>query len=134
MMPVNHRQLVQNTIESVNHGRKSKIDGSIDFVIDGSRSKGRPSKIRPFDLPMPLEDSEEVLFSEATMKAVGKAIRKARQDRILTMKMVFESAGLDRTYYGLLELGKVSVSVVNLAKIARTLGMSLNQLMSTIEA
>lgn len=133
-MPVNHRQLVQNTIESVNRSRQSKIDSQIVLSIDEVLTKGRPPKRRPFDLPMPLEDNEERQFSQLTLTAVGKAIRKARQEQTLTMKMVYESAGLDRTYYGLLELGKVSVSVVNLAKIARTLGMSLNRLMSSIEA
>lgn len=143
-----NRQLVQSGVNLPVNRRKIEkkpaIDDLIEVEIDESEferpkrkkgwgHRGRPVKEAPFSLPEPLEDMDDENFTQRTNKAIGSTIRKIRLEKGLTLKMVYESAGLNRNYYGLLELGRVTVSVVNLAKIARAMRTTLKGLVEKIE-
>lgn len=120
------------------------IDGTIENEIDESEIerpkrkknksvRGRPVKEAPFSLPEPLDEADEERLVNSANKSIGQAIRLVRTEKGLTLKMVYESAGLDRAYYGNLELGKTGVSIANLAKIARAMRTTLKGLVEKIE-
>jgi transcriptional regulator with XRE-family HTH domain len=56
-----------------------------------------------------------------TRKAFGKRLRKIRKEHGLSQEKLGELAGLHRTYIGAIERGEESVSVDNVAKIAKAL-------------
>ena len=58
-------------------------------------------------------------------RRVGLRMRELRQDRGLTQEAVANSIGLSRNYYVDVENGRRNVSIVNLERIAKGLGVSL---------
>jgi transcriptional regulator with XRE-family HTH domain len=59
--------------------------------------------------------------SKKVLKAVGARIRKVREGRGITQEQTARLAGIDRSYYGLVERGRINVSAVYLLKIAAML-------------
>ncbi|HLZ80458.1 MAG TPA: helix-turn-helix transcriptional regulator [Ktedonobacteraceae bacterium] len=55
----------------------------------------------------------------------GRAIRKRRNELGLSQEELADLAGLHRTYIGDVERGKRNVSLVNIDKLAKTLGISI---------
>lgn len=92
--------------------------------------RGRIAKDAPYPLPEPMEDVALIAFQSETYSAIGKAIRAARLKRGLTMKMVYEATGIERTFYARLELGEVNVSLLFLRKIATVMRMTVHELMA----
>lgn len=58
---------------------------------------------------------------------IGKRIAELRKDKGLTQEQLAEKVGLDRTYIGYLEKGNRSPSVETANKIARALGVKINE-------
>ena len=56
---------------------------------------------------------------------IGKRIRELRGLKKISQEKLAELADLDRTYVSSVERGKRNVSIVNLEKIAKALGCSL---------
>lgn len=65
---------------------------------------------------------------------VGKRIRELREKTGLSQEKFALSISMDRTYYSSVEMGKRNVSLKNLEKIANGLGVSLEELFSTIHS
>lgn len=59
---------------------------------------------------------------------VGKRIREVREKVDMSQKDLAYSADLDRSYIASVESGRRNISIVNLEKIANSLGVSLSEL------
>jgi len=60
--------------------------------------------------------------------ALGKQIRKLREQSGLSQEGFASEAGLDRAYYGGVERGERNISSINLIHIAGTLGVEVGDL------
>jgi transcriptional regulator with XRE-family HTH domain len=65
--------------------------------------------------------------------AFGKAVRRFRADAGVSQESLAGRAGLNRTYLGDVERGERNVSVVNMHKIAKALGIKLSALIVEME-
>ena len=63
---------------------------------------------------------------------VGKQIREIREKVEMSQKDLAYSADLDRSYIASVESGQRNISIVNLEKIANSLGVSLSELFKGI--
>lgn len=63
----------------------------------------------------------------------GDRLRQLRQARHLSQEQLADAAGLDRSYVGGVERGTRNISLVNIGKIARALGVSLSELLRNVE-
>ncbi len=64
--------------------------------------------------------------------AFGLALRRTREGQGISQERLAELAGLHRTYVGGIERGERNVSLVNIGRLARALGLSLEQLMAEV--
>jgi transcriptional regulator with XRE-family HTH domain len=64
---------------------------------------------------------------------LGKAVRKKRHSLGLSQEGLAERAELHWTYVGGIERGERNVSLLNLVKIARALGLTPSRLLSGIQ-
>lgn len=63
------------------------------------------------------------------LKKFGKRVIELRLQKGITSQMAFANkAGLDRTYIGGVERGERNIALINLEKIAKALGVSLEEL------
>lgn len=60
-------------------------------------------------------------------KQVGLRIRQIRKDRKLSQEKAAFNAGIDRTYWTSVELGRRNVSIINLEKICISFSISLEE-------
>lgn len=58
-------------------------------------------------------------------KQVGLRIRQIRNDKKLSQEKAAFNAGIDRTYWASVELGRRNISIINLEKICISFGISL---------
>ncbi len=65
---------------------------------------------------------------EATKKTFGEAVRRRRQELGISQEELAERADLHRTYIGDVERGSRNVSLINIAKIAAALEISIPDL------
>lgn len=63
-----------------------------------------------------------------TCRRLGKRVRVLRAARGWTQENLAEAAGVHRNYIGGIERGEINMSVVNLEKIARGLGVNVGVL------
>lgn len=63
----------------------------------------------------------------------GLAIRKRRQELNISQEELAERAALHRTYVGDIERGKRNVSLLNIAKLAKALNLSIADLFATYD-
>ena len=63
---------------------------------------------------------------------VGKRIREIREKVEMSQKDLAYSSDLDRSYIASVESGQRNISIVNLEKIANSLGVSLSELFKEI--
>lgn len=57
-------------------------------------------------------------------KHFGTRVREARKQRELSQEALALACGLDRTYIGGVERGERNISLINIFKISRALGVS----------
>ena len=65
------------------------------------------------------------------LKLIGDNIRKARQKKGWSQEEFAFNCGLHRTYVGAVERGKRNITILNLRKIAITLGVKIYDLVQT---
>lgn len=65
--------------------------------------------------------------------AFGKACKLHREKLNISQEKFALSIGMDRTYYSSVESGKRNISIQNIYKIADGLGISIEELMKTVE-
>ena len=62
-------------------------------------------------------------------KQLGKKVKLARAKADFTQEKLAEKAGLHRTYIAGIETGRRNISIKNLEKIAKALGIKTNDLL-----
>ena|SRR5882724_3143896 len=62
----------------------------------------------------------------------GKAVRRRRHSLGVSQEEFAAMCGLDRTYVGGIERGERNVSLVNIERIAKTLRLSLSELLRRV--
>ncbi len=62
----------------------------------------------------------------------GRALRRIRETQSISQEEAAHRCGLHRTYYSGVERGVRNVSVVNIEKIAKGLGVSLSALFKRV--
>ena len=62
--------------------------------------------------------------------ALGLAIKELRLELDLSQEALAFEAGIDRSYIGGIERGEHNLALINLIKIAQTLGITLSELLS----
>lgn len=60
----------------------------------------------------------------------GKKVREERLKLSLSQEALAEKAGVHRTYIGMIERAEKNITLENIEKIAKALGMSLKDLFS----
>ena len=63
----------------------------------------------------------------------GQIVRELRLSKNISQETLADLCGLHRTYISDVELGKRNVSLENIEKIAKALGVSLKKLFESIE-
>jgi transcriptional regulator with XRE-family HTH domain len=66
-------------------------------------------------------------------KTFGETIRKARKEKGISQEELAELCNLHRTYVGSVERGERNISLQNIVKIARALGLTAAELLRDIE-
>lgn len=77
-----------------------------------------------------LNSSVKFLFclSKTLRTRFGKRVRDLRKQKGWSQEELADKVGLHRTYIGTIERGEQNVSIDNIEKVAKTLGVSLEQL------
>jgi transcriptional regulator with XRE-family HTH domain len=60
----------------------------------------------------------------------GKKVRNERQKLRLSQEKLAELADVHRTYIGMIERAEKNITLINIEKIAKALGIPLSQLMN----
>ena len=76
-----------------------------------------------------MQDQQEL----ALQRALGERIRELRKKAGFSQEGFADAAGVHRTYMGTLERGEANVSLGNLHKISKALGITLSELLRTVE-
>lgn len=63
---------------------------------------------------------------------LGNRVRRLRTEKGWSQEKLAEKCGLHRTYLGSIERGERNVSLANLSRIARSLGVTLEELFKTV--
>jgi transcriptional regulator with XRE-family HTH domain len=63
------------------------------------------------------------------LKTLGRNVKRIRQDRAWSQEELAAKAGVHRTYIGGIESVGRNVSVINLVRIAKALGVSVDDLL-----
>lgn len=69
--------------------------------------------------------------SEGRLRMLGAAIRAERLERGLSQETLADASGIDRSHMGKIERGERNVSVLNVARVAEALGVSMASLMAS---
>jgi transcriptional regulator with XRE-family HTH domain len=67
-------------------------------------------------------------MSKTLRNKFGKRIRELRKQKDWSQEELADKVGLHRTYIGTIERGEQNVSIDNIEKLAKTLGISLERL------
>lgn len=62
------------------------------------------------------------------LKQFGDALRAERENAGLSQEALADAATLDRTYVGSVERGERNISILNIVKLAKALGVAASQL------
>lgn len=75
---------------------------------------------------------ERTDIDEAALKVFGSNIRTRRATQGLSQEQLAEVSGLDRTYVGGAERGERNLSLLNIIRIARALGVTPRDLLEGV--
>jgi transcriptional regulator with XRE-family HTH domain len=64
---------------------------------------------------------------------LGRAVRRLRADKGYSQEGFADQIGVHRTYMGAVERGEVNISLANIERLARGLGLSVSQLLREAE-
>lgn len=69
---------------------------------------------------MPKTKSVVILF--------GESVRELRKEKEISQEELADRAGVHRTYIGMIERGEKNITIVNIQKIAKALGVGIREL------
>jgi len=85
-------------------------------------------------MPIPYTLVKEVwTMDNDILKLVGKRIRSLRKEREMSQELLGEKGGFHYSYIGQIERGEKNISLLNLAKVASALEVSLSQLFTYVD-
>ena len=64
----------------------------------------------------------------------GQKLREIRRKKGISQEKLADLAGLHRTYVSLVERGECNISLLNIERLARALGVALKELMPVLVA
>jgi transcriptional regulator with XRE-family HTH domain len=73
-------------------------------------------------------------MTENILLKLGSNIKKIRQELGLSQEELADLTKLHRTYIGGVERGERNIGIINLAKIANSLGVPLTKLLNKIDS
>lgn len=76
----------------------------------------------------PRDENENRKLRKEFTKQLSERLKETRKSKKMTQQELAEKAGLHLTYVGHLELGKYHPTVFVMWKIAKALGVSMNEL------
>ncbi len=68
-----------------------------------------------------------------TLSSFGKVLRKVRNEKGWSQEELAERAKVHRTYIGMLERGEKNITLLNLRKISKALGVNASELVKKTE-
>jgi transcriptional regulator with XRE-family HTH domain len=71
-------------------------------------------------------------LDDTILARFGSRVRKIRVSQGLSQEQLADRAGLHRTYIGMVERAEKNLSLNNIEKIAKALGVSVSELMESI--
>ena len=71
---------------------------------------------------------------DSILAALGQSVRRWREERTLTQEKLAEKSGLDPTYISGIERGLRNPGTRNVARLAKTLGLTTAQLCVGVDA
>ena len=71
--------------------------------------------------------------TDGRLLKLGAAIRAARLEQGISQEALADAAGIDRSHMGKIERGERNVSVLNIARVATALNLSVAALMTSAE-
>ena len=78
--------------------------------------------------------SEEATQPVKTVaQELGQRIRKARNEKDLTIQALADMVGIEYTQMSRIELGKINTSVLQVCRISRALDISMSSLLKDLE-
>lgn len=69
------------------------------------------------------------MISEPILQIFGTNVQKFRKERNLSQEKLAEFAGLHRTYIGMIERAEKNITLCNMEKIAKALGVNICDLL-----
>lgn len=78
----------------------------------------------------PKDENENRKLRKEFTKLLSERLKEVRKSKKMTQQELAEKAGLHLTYVGHLELGKYHPTVYVMWKVAKALGVSINDLIS----
>lgn len=58
----------------------------------------------------------------------GERVRELRKEKEISQEELADRAGVHRTYVGMIERGEKNITIVNIQKIAKALGVGIREL------
>jgi transcriptional regulator with XRE-family HTH domain len=68
-------------------------------------------------------------MKEPILIKFGHQVRQLRLKKCLSQEALAEKAGLHRTYIGMIERAEKNITLINIAKIAKALDVTLSELL-----
>ena len=72
-------------------------------------------------------------MNEDLLKLVGRRIRDLRKERGMSQELLGEKGGFHYSYIGQIERGEKNIALLNIAKIADALDVSISQLFTYVD-
>ncbi|WP_241159401.1 MULTISPECIES: helix-turn-helix transcriptional regulator [unclassified Desulfovibrio] len=106
-----------------------ELVASINFLIATTSMLKKQKN----DIYFSLEKAAKMPRIDAIVRTFGKNVRAARKSKGLSQDALGATAGLNRTYIGMIERAERSISLSNAKRIADALDMELGALLSPHE-
>ena len=71
--------------------------------------------------------------ADRSLKRLGDAVRAARKENGLSQEALADAAGIDRSHMGKIERGERNLSLKNVVRVAKALGITTSKLCEGIE-
>lgn len=80
-----------------------------------------------------LKNKKENKMAKNILKSFGEEIKKLRTQQNLSQENLAEETGFHRTYIGMVERGERNISLLNIQKFSKALGIEIHQLFKEIK-